>query len=188
MSNLPNLITISRLVITAACFIVLERADPHAPDPVMVWWAFGLFVFAAGTDFLDGWIARRLNAVTMFGRVADPFADKVLVCGVLVILLKFPAALAVLTTWFVVVIIAREFLVTTIRGMVESQGHSFPAERLGKIKMVVQTITAGALLTLVAGEQRFHDVAVFGFWLTLILTVASGLQYVYRARVLLVSQ
>ena len=180
--NIPNLITCSRLVITAICFVCLELLEPGAPDPVLVWWAFGLFIFAAATDFVDGYIARRLGAVTAFGRVADPFADKVLVCGILVILLKFPAAAALLDTWFVVVILAREFLVTTIRGLAESKGIPFPAERLGKYKMVAQCVLASALMTLVAGTERFHIIAVLGLWVTMALTLASAGQYVYRAR------
>ncbi len=183
--NLPNLITLTRLGLTAACFVCLEVVEPSSPKEELVWWAFALFVLAAATDFVDGWLARRLGAVTAFGRVVDPFADKVLVCGVLVILIKFPAAHAVMDTWFVVVVLTREFLVTTIRGLAESKGIPFPAERLGKYKMVAQCVTAGALLTLVAGTDRFHEVAVVGLWVTLVLTVASGVQYVHRARGLL---
>lgn len=181
--NLPNLITLSRLVLTAACFLCLELiAEPAAPDATLVWWAFALFIVAAATDFVDGWVARRYGKVTALGRVADPFADKVLVCGVLVILLKFPAAIHVMDAWVVVVILAREFLVTTIRGLSESMGIPFPAERLGKYKMVAQCVTASALLTLVAGIDVFGWVAVVGLWVTLFLTIASAIQYVYRAR------
>lgn len=183
--NLPNAITISRLVVTGFCFLCLEMVEPAAPEPGLVWWAFGLFVLAAATDYVDGWLARRRGEVTVFGRVVDPFADKVLICGVLVILLKFPAAIAVMDTWFVVVILAREFLVQTVRSVAESQGIAFPAERLGKYKMVAQCVTASALLTLVAGTDRFYWVAVAGVWVTLVLTVASGGQYLYRARGLL---
>ncbi len=183
--NLPNTITVSRLVITAACFTVLELVDPAAPDPTAVWWAFWLFTVAAVTDYVDGWLARRMQAVTAFGRVVDPFADKVLICGILVILLKFQAALTVLETWFVVVILAREFLVTTIRGLSESMGVPFPAEQVGKWKMVAQCVTAGALLTVVAGEIQFTIIAEVAFWVTLVLTVVSGVQYVLRARRLL---
>lgn len=184
--NVPNLITLSRLVVTAICFLCLELVrDPRAPDPALVWWAFGLFLLAAVTDFVDGWLARRWGLVTAFGRVLDPFADKVLICGVLVILLKFPRALAVMDTWFVVIVVAREFLVQTVRGLAEAQGIAFPAERLGKYKMVAQVVLAAALLTLVAGTDRFEGLAVAGLWITLVLTVASGAQYVWRARGLL---
>ena len=119
--NLPNSITIARLLITAGTFVCLELvADPNAPEPSLVWMAFALFLMAAISDALDGYFARRYGMVTAFGRVADPFADKVLICGTLVILLKFPVAQMLLPHWIVVVIIAREFLVTAVREGPES--------------------------------------------------------------------
>jgi CDP-diacylglycerol--glycerol-3-phosphate 3-phosphatidyltransferase len=181
--NVPNAITISRLLVTAATFVCLESiADPAKPDSAVVWTAFVLFLIAAFTDFFDGYLARKWNLVTAFGRVADPFADKVLTAGCLVILLKFPAATAVLTTWYVVVVIAREFLVTAIRGLVESSGRPFPADKLGKWKMVSQCWTIGALMTLAAGTQFWHWAAVGGYWVSLALTVVSGINYVWKAR------
>jgi CDP-diacylglycerol---glycerol-3-phosphate 3-phosphatidyltransferase len=196
--NLPNLITLSRLVITAGVFVCLELAAPQRPvtvasptetfaehvrvDTVLVWAAFALFLVAAFTDFVDGWLARRWNMVTAFGRVADPFADKVLVAGTLVLLLQFPAAMTVLTGWYVVIVVAREFLVTAIRGVVEASGRPFPADRLGKWKMVAQCWTVGALLSMVAGTDIFFECAVYGFWVSLILTLASCINYVIKAR------
>ena len=163
--NVPNAITLSRLLITAGTFVCLESiADPAHPDSAIVWGALGLFLVAAFTDFIDGYLARKWNLVTAFGRVADPFADKVL------------------TTWYVVVVIAREFLVTAIRGLVESTGRPFPADRLGKWKMVAQCWTIGALLTLVAGSQLLHWAAVGGYWVSFALTVVSGINYVWKAR------
>ncbi|MSR38693.1 MAG: CDP-diacylglycerol--glycerol-3-phosphate 3-phosphatidyltransferase [Planctomycetes bacterium] len=181
--NVPNAITLSRLLITAGTFVCLESiADPAHPDSAIVWGALGLFLVAAFTDFIDGYLARKWNLVTAFGRVADPFADKVLTAGCFVILLKFPGATEVLTTWYVVVVIAREFLVTAIRGLVESTGRPFPADRLGKWKMVAQCWTIGALLTLVAGSQLLHWAAVGGYWVSFALTVVSGINYVWKAR------
>ncbi len=184
--NLPNSITLGRLLITAGIFVCLELiADPSAPDPTLGWLAFALFLVAAISDSLDGYFARRYGMVTAFGRVADPFADKVLICGTLIILLKFPVAQTVLPSWVVVVIIAREFLVTSVRGLVEASGVPFPAERLGKYKTLVQCATAAALLTLVAGTDRFHSIAEWGVWLSLVLTAVSGGAYVYKARKIL---
>ena len=197
--NLPNLITVSRLVITAGVFVCLELSPRRvevikAPtqelldlwsrgvDETLVWIAFALFLVAAVTDFVDGWLARRWNLVTAFGRVADPFADKVLIAGSLVTLLKFPAATTVLTTWYVVVVIAREFLVTAIRGVVEASGRPFPADKLGKWKMVSQCWTVAALITMVAGSDFWVWAAQWGFWISLVLTVVSGLNYVVKAR------
>jgi len=197
--NLPNTITLLRLVLTAGVFVCLELA-PHretfyrpyelwevvtdASQP-LVWTAFVFFLIAAFTDFLDGYLARKWNLVTAFGRVADPFADKVLIAGSLVTLLQFPAATTVLTTWYVVVVIAREFLVTAIRGVVEASGQPFPADQLGKWKMVSQCWTVGALLTMVAGSGTFVWAAQWGFWVSLVLTVVSGANYVWKARSIL---
>jgi len=183
--NLPNCITVSRLVITAGVFVCLEAmADPRQPDTTLAWAAFVLFLVAAFTDFLDGWLARRWQMVTAFGRVADPFADKVLIAGSLVTLLQFPAVTGanVLTTWYVVVVIAREFLVTAIRGVVEASGRPFPADQLGKWKMVSQCWTVACLMTMVAGSTIWVWGAVWGFWVSLFLTVVSGLNYVWKAR------
>ncbi|MBL8756145.1 MAG: CDP-diacylglycerol--glycerol-3-phosphate 3-phosphatidyltransferase [Planctomycetes bacterium] len=204
--NLPNLITLARLVFTAGVFVCLELAArrywffPNSnlhtaedvvrlsdacrlhPDSMLVWTAFVLFLIAAFTDFLDGWLARRWNMVTAFGRVADPFADKVLIAGSLVTLLQFPAATTVLTTWYVVIVIAREFLVTAIRGVVEASGRPFPADKLGKWKMVSQCWTVGALMTMVAGTGIWIWAAQWGFWVSLALTVVSGLNYVVKAK------
>ena len=188
--NVPNLITTARLVFTVLVFVCLEmaaRGDASAvsPDRLVVWIAFALFLIAAITDFLDGYLARKWQMVTAFGRVADPFADKVLIAGSLVTLLQFPDATRVLTTWYVVIVIAREFLVTAIRGVVEASGKPFPADRLGKYKMVAQCWTVAALLTLVAGTDFWLWAAQWGFWVSLALTVVSGINYVWKARVIL---
>jgi CDP-diacylglycerol--glycerol-3-phosphate 3-phosphatidyltransferase len=193
--NIPNLITTSRLVVTALVFVCLgwaARGSLVAPDAALVWTAFALFLIAAVTDFLDGYLARRWNMVSAFGRIADPFADKVLIAGSLVMLLQFPAVTTasehtVLTHWFVVIVVAREFLVTAIRGFVEASGRPFPADRLGKYKMAAQCWAVGALLTMVAGSDSWIWAAVPGFWASLLLTVVSGLNYVWKARSILLA-
>lgn len=190
--NIPNLITLLRLVLTAMVFVFLELAPRSVRmshgvgglwvDPEWIWIAFVLFLIAAITDFVDGYLARRWNMVTAFGRVADPFADKVLIAGSLITLLQFDAATSVLTTWYVVIVVAREFLVTAIRGVVEASGRPFPADRLGKWKMVSQCWTVGSLMTMVAGSTVFVWAAQWGFWVSLVLTVVSGLNYVVKAK------
>lgn len=197
--NLPNTITLLRLLLTAGVFVCLELHAAKWPggqpvryatfvpdwDGSLAWIAFVFFLIAAFTDFLDGYLARKWNLVTAFGRVADPFADKVLIAGTLVTLLQFTYATMVLTTWYVVVVIAREFLVTAIRGVVEASGKPFPADQLGKWKMVSQCWTVGALLTMVAGSETFVWAAQWGFWVSLVLTVVSGANYVWKARTIL---
>ena len=192
--NIPNTITMARLVLTVLVFVCLELFDPEwrnlgisatsivPPDYTLVWVAFALFLIAAITDVLDGYLARKWNLVTGFGRIADPFADKILIAGTLITLLRFPAATTVLTTWYVVIVVAREFLVTAIRGYVEATGQPFPADRLGKWKMVSQCWTVAALLSMVAGTDSWRWAAVLGFWVSLVLTVVSGANYVLKAR------
>lgn len=206
--NLPNTITLARLVLTAGVFVCLEWVahgstqvrnafeqtlgnsrysgqlhDTYVvADPSLVWVAFVLFLIAAFSDFLDGYLARKWGMVTAFGRVADPFADKVLIAGSLITLLQFAGAMRVLTTWYVVIVIAREFLVTAIRGVVEASGKPFPADKLGKWKMVAQCWTVGALMTMVAGTDLWVWAAQWGFWVSLALTVVSGLNYVVKAK------
>ena len=184
-ANMPSLVSrnVDELTLEQATAATVESVSENLTDSIIgPWLAFALFLVAAVTDFLDGYFARRYGMITAFGRVADPFADKVLICGTLVILLKFPVARELLPAWLVVVILAREFLVTAVRGLVEASGEAFPADRFGKYKMVAQCVTAAALLTLVAGTELFYEVARWGVWVTLVLTVGSGVGYVYKAR------
>lgn len=182
--NVPNLITMGRLVVTVACFVLLALAKPEVSS-ACVWWAFGLFLFAAVTDFVDGWLARRWQQVTQFGRIADPFADKILVCGTMIMLIEFPVTAAILPSWVVVVVVARELLVTTLRASAEAAGHAFPADRLGKWKMIAQCVATSGLLSVLAGSRVFESTAVVAVWVSLLLTVVSGLHYVSKAMQLL---
>ncbi|MHC4514926.1 MAG: CDP-alcohol phosphatidyltransferase family protein, partial [Planctomycetota bacterium] len=119
--NVANSITVSRLFVTVAVFVCLEvMRDAQNPDPLLSWLAFALFLFAAVTDAVDGYVARHYDQATRLGRMIDPFADKILICGTLVCCLRFPAATDgpwLLQTWMVLVIVCRELLVTTVRGV-----------------------------------------------------------------------
>jgi CDP-diacylglycerol--glycerol-3-phosphate 3-phosphatidyltransferase len=188
--NLANLITFSRLVVTVGVLVCLEAiADLRRPDHALAWWAFGMFMYAALSDYADGWIARRYGQETKLGRIVDPFADKFLICGTWISLLRFvPHVEALdqcLQTWMVIVIVSREFLVTTIRSFAEAAGVKFAADRLGKVKMVAQCTALSAQLTMVAGTQVFFWFAYWGMVVTLIVTVGSGISYVMKARPLL---
>src|SRR5690606_29472920 len=100
--NIPNMITMARLFMTALVFVCMQVSLSSEPlNQTLAWVAFWLFIGAAITDFLDGYLARRWNLVTAFGRIADPFADKILITGTLVMLLQFQAATAILTHWYV---------------------------------------------------------------------------------------
>lgn len=192
----PNRITMIRFVgalVLFAIFAIWGDVEASAIEgnrtPFFV--AFWLFTVIAATDFLDGYLARRDQVVTAFGRIADPFTDKVLILGTMVYLSVMPWSEPRLPATLVVVILAREFLVTGIRGYVESLGREFPADGFGKIKMIVQSIAVGGLIWLEAfpwGDWWFDlwavvvDVLV---WLTLLTTVGSGVTYVLKTRQIL---
>lgn len=188
--DLPNLITVARLVVTAACLVLLELgpADaavrPTDPGSTLLRVAGVLFLFAAATDWLDGWLARRFDCVSRFGRIADPLVDKVLILGTLIVCLRFDAARPFLPAWTVAVLVAREIAVTTIRGVAEGEGHQFPADRLGKWKMVLQTVLTTALLARLAipTTSSWIDPTLAPLlWATVALTIWSGAGYVVRA-------
>jgi CDP-diacylglycerol--glycerol-3-phosphate 3-phosphatidyltransferase len=202
--TLPNTITVLRLVLAVFLFVLLAF-EPREVDAAWIaegerglragaFYALALFAVAAASDALDGWLARRYGWVSAFGRVADPFVDKILVCGALVFLCANPLCAPFVPAWFVVVLIGREFLVTGLRGFVESKGVAFPADRLGKLKMVSQCGLISLVLWRFASEARPHEAGgwtdpaiALCLWLTLALTVISGAQYVFRARRLLFS-
>jgi CDP-diacylglycerol--glycerol-3-phosphate 3-phosphatidyltransferase len=155
-----------------------------------------VFVAAAGTDWLDGWIARRRGEVSVFGRMADPLVDKLLVLGALVFLLAIPGVATALPPWVALVILVRELIVTAMRGAVEAAGGNFQAGVWGKAKMVLQCCAVGAAILHGAGvswmRAKFPDPtsapAVAGecSWamaisvLAGIATAVSGVEYVMR--------
>lgn len=186
----PNRITALRFVGAVLLFGIFAWIGDGAPVEHRGWLqvAFWLFVVTAATDFLDGWLARRNKTVTAFGRIADPFTDKILIVGALIFLAEMDWSGRYVPAWMVVVIVAREFLVTGIRGYVESVGGAFPADWFGKVKMIVQCIAVGAIVWVHAwawpdGWHAFwRAVALIAVWLTLLTTVASGLSYVLRTK------
>jgi len=189
----PNRITMMRFVGSLILFLILtlwgERAPSEAPGFLQI--SFWLFIVIAASDFLDGYLARRGNQVTAFGRIADPFVDKVMVIGTLVFLAVLDWSRPWIPAWIVVVIVAREFLVTGIRGYVESLGMQFGADWFGKIKMVVQCIAISAVIGLFAFDwppslYKFLDIGAHVFvWATLVTTLGSGASYVLKTRRLL---
>ena len=192
--NLPNQITIGRLFLSIGFVALLSQYQfSGAPSRTLDVCA-AIFVLAALTDWLDGYLARRNNQVTALGRVLDPFVDKILVCGAFVLLSGpgFVNAEGVNVTgvapWMVVVIIGRELLVSGLRGFSESQGQSFAASFYGKAKMVVQSTTAPAIILIVAHPGHMLSGPGVGWatpalaWLTVIVTLASLVAYLIRAR------
>ncbi len=141
-----------------------------------------VFLVAASTDFLDGWWARKFNQVTKLGRILDPFVDKVIITAALVALVG--AEGSCVQAWMVTVIIGREFLVTSIRAMIEGKGGDFSARWLGKWKMVFQC--AAVVASLLVLEEIFKQAwltwtTIVLLWLAVGMTVASGADYVVQA-------
>ena len=145
-----------------------------------------IFALAAISDILDGQIARRWNLTTDFGRIADPFADKVVVIGSFLFLV--PVAASGVSAWMVVVIVARESLVDGLRGFAESRGVPFPASFWGKAKMTAQSLCIGTILLMLANapnDPKVRAITIALLALTLLVTVISGVSYLVRARTLL---
>jgi CDP-diacylglycerol---glycerol-3-phosphate 3-phosphatidyltransferase len=183
--SIPNLITMVRLMLAAAFFLVVSVPGVPLSRPEVGTLAIVLFIVAALTDVLDGYLARRWKAVSAFGRIMDPFVDKVLVLGAFILLAGEDLAPASgVQAWMVVVIVARELLVTTIRAVLESRGIEFGADWSGKAKMFVQSVTIPFCL-LTATHEDLHPgwlharAALVGA--AVVLTAASIVPYVVRA-------
>jgi CDP-diacylglycerol--glycerol-3-phosphate 3-phosphatidyltransferase len=178
--NVPNALTIARIVLAFVLFGLLECRYYVA--------GLVLFLIAACTDWIDGWWARKYNQCTVFGRIMDPFADKLIVCGTLIYLVTIPTLTNVpggLAVWMVVVIIVRELLVTTIRAFLEQQGRDFSAKMSGKLKMWFQCIAIPAcLLWVIAGQQQpswIYYTMITSVWAMLLITIYSGVLYIVAA-------
>ena len=189
----PNRITMVRFVgalVLFAIFAIWGDVEAEAIEedraPFLV--AFWLFVVVAATDYLDGYLARRDQIITAFGRIADPFTDKVLILGAMVYLCVMPWSAERLPATYVVVILAREFLVTGLRGYIESLGREFPADGFGKIKMIAQCLAVGGVFWLDAFPwppawlEAWRWIVLVLVWITLLATIGSGLSYVLKAR------
>jgi CDP-diacylglycerol--glycerol-3-phosphate 3-phosphatidyltransferase len=183
--NLPNQLTSLRLVLSVVLFCLMETDYYLA--------SFVLFVIGAGTDWIDGYFARKYGQVTTLGRILDPFADKVIVCGTYIFLAANPVMNHVfmgLRAWIVVVIVGRELLVTALRSFIEERGGDFSAQWSGKIKMVLQCFAAGVCLfylyltqehPLENGPQWCRVLLIGSVWSAVISTVYSGAVYVRAA-------
>lgn len=209
----PNLLTLSRVLLSGAFVAVLAGVDVRGaslkPDAIerlelllddsvpLLIVATAIFIVGALTDALDGILARRWNAVSRLGRVMDPVADKLLVLGAFVVLAgpgftviwgaeESRFQVSGVMPWMVWVLLGRELLVTSIRGVYESEGVDFSAGPAGKIKMVLQSIAVPIILLIVAlgapvPGSTGQTVVVSIAWAVTIVTAWSGLPYIARA-------
>jgi CDP-diacylglycerol--glycerol-3-phosphate 3-phosphatidyltransferase len=179
--NLPNMITMVRLVLSIAVFVLIPVGQYTA--------ALVIFVLAATTDWMDGYWARKYGQVTKLGRVLDPFVDKIIICGTYIFLAA--EAQSGITAWMATVVMGREMLVTALRSVIEGSGGDFSAKWAGKVKMVVQCVAVVASLVALrhfamqGQDQPLPDwlrIALpVAAWASVAITVYSGLEYVFIA-------
>lgn len=179
--NLPNKITLSRIFLIPIFIIILSVPFPFgditiASVTMPVTHLIGaiIFIIAAGTDWLDGYYARKYNLITNFGKFLDPLADKLLVSASLIILVQFDMAPA----WVVIIIISREFAVTGLRLVASGEGIVLAASQMGKIKTATQLI-AIALLLLHNFPLAFLPIPldVWMLYIATFFTALSGIDY-----------
>lgn len=203
--HIPNLLTVLRLVLAAAFFLLLSFYQVGQDLAWLLIPATVIFIAAAVTDALDGYFARKWRVESKFGRIMDPFCDKVLILGALCFLagpgfgvtFMHPGGggpylvnqYSGVYPWMVVVILARELLVTGIRGELEGSGHKFGANVWGKLKMILQSVMIPAVLLIVFLWDLGSDMELGWLrWLrdglvyaTVTVTVLSGLPYITGA-------
>ena len=187
--NWANRLTLSRLVLTILFVASLNSSWQYGRTAALI-----LFLLAGITDFVDGEVARRYQWVTNFGKLMDPLVDKIMIAAAFISLVPLKAVPA----WVATTVVARDFLITGLRLIAGAAGHVLPAERLGKQKTSWQVITVIFFLLLLSiSELRYTDEtsrwwsrAWYGagpilVWITVALTVYSGLGYAWRHRALI---
>jgi phosphatidylglycerophosphate synthase len=202
--HIPNLITTGRFFLAIGFFILLGFHGREATWPVLDV-ALVVFLVAVLSDAVDGYLARRMGHLTKFGRIADPFVDKIIICGALAYFIgdqfgrvyidinvldsrvspMFIENLTGWRPWMVAVILARELLVTGMRSFSELHHIPFAASLSGKVKMFIQCVTVAWVLVYVAhwtdGPAWTRTVRDVLIWTTTLVTAFSGLVYVKRA-------
>jgi len=180
--NVPNIITMLRIAaIPLLCLLLLS------PERETGFWAAALFAAASVTDWLDGYLARRMGIVTVFGKFLDPIADKLIVMSALIMILPFGRVPA----WMVLVILGREMIITGLRGIASTEGIVIPASNLGKFKTIFQLVAIIGLLLHYDYRWFFsidhpllvvnmHNVGMFYLWIATIITIWSGVDYLSR--------
>lgn len=184
--NWANRITLSRLALTLLFVVALSSSWHYARTTALV-----IFLIAGLTDFVDGEIARRYGVITNFGKLMDPLVDKIMVAAAFISLVPLKAVPA----WAATTVVARDFLITGLRLMASAKGRILPAESLGKQKTSWQMVTIIFFLTLLSiAELHYADekatwwMRAWGdggpvlVWITVVLTIYSGVGYAWRNR------
>lgn len=172
--NLANKLTIIRIFLVPIFMIFLLNEITYG-----VYIAAGIFTLAAITDSLDGYIARSRNQVTKFGKFMDPLADKLLVTAALVSLVQMDK----LPAWIVIVIISREYAISILRAVAASEGIVIAASIYGKLKTISQIV---AIIAILVNNYPFSLIgfpfSTIALWIAVIMTILSGVDYIYLNR------
>jgi len=180
--NLPNILTLARVAAVPVVLVLMM-----VESKTTCFWATVVFSLAAITDWLDGYLARKWEVVTVLGKFLDPLADKLIVMVALIMLIPHDRAPA----WAVFLILAREIVVTGLRSIASSEGIVIAASPLGKYKTIFQMVAIVGLLLhyryywffgvkLDILYPSFHNVGIFFFYISLILTLWSGGDYLAK--------
>lgn len=167
--NLPNKLTMFR-VILIPFFVVFMLVDITGADK---WISLAIFIIASLTDLFDGMIARKYNLVTNFGKFMDPLADKLLVCSALICLVE----LARIPAWVVIIIIAREFIISGFRLIASDNGVVIAASYFGKFKTTFQMVMICLMIADIEALSMLTEVIM---WLAVLLTVISLIDYLVK--------
>jgi len=177
--NLPNKITLFRV-----CMIPIFLVFLLVPGiSYGQWIAAGIFIIAALSDFLDGYIARKRNLVTNFGKFMDPLADKLLVCSALICFVE----MRLIASWIVIIIIAREFIISGFRLIASDNGIVLAASWLAKIKTSVQMVMS-VMLIINLNNPVINILEQVAIYLSLILTVVSLVEYMIKNKSVLIEK
>ncbi|BCS53859.1 CDP-diacylglycerol--glycerol-3-phosphate 3-phosphatidyltransferase [Geobacter sp. SVR] len=180
--NLPNILTMMRIAA-----IPLMAGLLMSPSRQAGFWAAAVFALASITDWLDGYLARRMGIVTVFGKFLDPIADKLIVMAALIMILPYGRVPA----WMVLVILGREIIITGLRGIASSEGIVIQASDLGKYKTIFQIVAILGLLLHYNYNWLFgighpllqvdmHNVGMFYLAIATLLTIWSGVDYLAK--------
>ena len=152
--NIPNVLTLFRIILAFVCVMLILQLKPAS-----LIYAFLVFLLASFTDFLDGFIARRSNAISDLGKLLDPIADKILILGVFLAFL----VTNVINVWMVIIIMMREFIITGIRLMALNRGYVLEAKRFGKHKTLSQMIGINFIFIVLILKQVIRDNKIIDF-------------------------
>jgi CDP-diacylglycerol---glycerol-3-phosphate 3-phosphatidyltransferase len=178
MLNLPNLLSIFRILLVPPLVVVLLTKFEDKE-----WWGLGLFLLAALMDFFDGYVARRQRQVTRLGTLLDPAADKILISAAFISLVQMGEAPA----WMVVVIIAREFAISALRSFAAAENKVIPAFFSGKLKTVVQIVAVAVLIIHNQLPDELKRSSRISLWAAMLISVYSGAEYFVRFRYFLLN-